>query len=200
VTKPAAAIDHLVVARGPRTRIRRKHRHDAPADYAWRRDPELARFDGREPIEDSFSEFLARFEDDLRFENPRERMFAIETSDGEHIGNVMYYGATSGGEAAEIGITIGRKEYHSKGYGREATIVFLRHLWETTPFRTIVLHTLDWNERAIRCFAGAGFEETGRIERHGQTLVQMVARREWWLFHDSQGKHHLPNDSRAAGS
>lgn len=191
MTTPASQLEHLVVAAGPRVRLRLKHRDDAVDDYAWRRDAELARFDGREPIQESFADFLARFEHDLRFENPRERMCAIDTSEGEHIGNVMYYGATGPRDAAEFGITIGRKEYQGRGYGREATIVFLRYVWSTTPFRTLVLHTLDWNDRAIRCFLGAGFEETGRVDRHGQTLVRMEARREWWLFWDSQGRYPM---------
>lgn len=191
MTDTAPRLEHLVVAAGPRLRIRRKHRDDALDDYAWRRDPDLARYDGREPLDESFTDFLARFEYDLRFESPRERAFAIETHEGEHIGSVMYYGLTSTLESAEFGISIGRRDYQSRGYGREATIVFLRYLWETTPIRSIVLHALEWNERAIRCFTGAGFEAAGRAERQGHSLVRMEARREWWLFHDGEGRFQV---------
>jgi RimJ/RimL family protein N-acetyltransferase len=185
-------LEHLVVARGSRVRLRLKHQDDALDDYNWRCDPELARFDAREPLQESFTDFLARFEYDLQFEDPGQQMLAIEDERGLHIGNIMYYGASSSRDMAEFGISIGHKDYQGHGYGLEATILFLRHVWDTTPFRTLVLHTLEWNERAIRCFRKAGFEEVTRVERHGDRLVQMEARREWWLFHDSVGRFAFP--------
>jgi RimJ/RimL family protein N-acetyltransferase len=183
---------HLVVARSERLRLRAKHVTDARLDYEWRTDPELARFDGREPLSETFAEFSARFESDIKFQHPRERMYAIETADGAHIGNLMYYNARAARDEAEFGITIGRKEFHGRGYGREATVLFLRHAWETTPFRLLVLHTLDWNQRAARSFRAAGFEDAGFVESNGSRLLRMVARREWWLLHDSLGRFTSP--------
>jgi RimJ/RimL family protein N-acetyltransferase len=188
VTAATDPLAHLVVARSSRLRIRSKHISDARRDYEWRTDPELARFDGREPLAETFEQFSARFESDLNFQHPRERLYAIDTGEGTHIGNLMYYNARASRDEAEFGITIGRKDLHGLGYGREATILFLRHLWETTPFRLLVLHTLDWNERAIRSFGGAGFEPAGFVNAAGGRLLRMEARREWWLLHDSLGR------------
>lgn len=179
---------HLVVARSNRLALREKHLDDARRDYEWRCDPELARYDGREPLTDSFAEFQARQSYDRQFQNPREQMFAIETADGEHIGNVMYYNARPSEAGAEFGITIGRSDLHGLGYGTEATVLFLRHVWETTPFRSLILHTFEWNERAARCFRRAGFDDAGVVERQAGRLLRMEARREWWLFHDSNGR------------
>jgi RimJ/RimL family protein N-acetyltransferase len=188
MTTSALRHERLVVAKGPRLAIREKHEDDARRDYEWRCDPELARFDGRAPLTDSFAEFAARHAYDLRFQNPRERLFAVDTLEGEHIGNVMYYNARPGGDEAEYGITLGRSDLHGRGFGVEATILFLRHLWETTPFRLLQLHTFDWNERAVRCFRRAGFEDSGFVERQGGRLLRMEARREWWLLHESHGR------------
>ncbi|MEX1103339.1 MAG: GNAT family N-acetyltransferase [Dehalococcoidia bacterium] len=181
-------LDHLVVARGERLVIRAKQIEDAERDYEWRRDAELARYDGRDPLGESFAEFRSRLSYDLRFQNPRERLFAIDTLEGEHIGNAMYYNARSTHEEAEYGITLGRKDVHGLGYGTEATVLFLRHLWETTAFRSMVLHTFEWNERAVRCFRRAGFEDAGIVQRQAGRLVRMEARREWWLLYDSLGR------------
>lgn len=180
--------DYLVAARSERLVLRAKNLADAARDYEWRCDPELARYDGRQPLTESFAEFSARQAYDLRFQNPRERILAIDTAEGEHIGNVMYYNALATQDEAEYGVTLGRKDLHGLGYGVEATVLFLRHIWETTPFRVMVLHTFDWNERAARCFRRAGFEDVGVVERRAGRLVRMQARREWWLFHDSQGR------------
>jgi RimJ/RimL family protein N-acetyltransferase len=180
--------EHLVVARGARVVLREKQPSDAPEDYAWRRDPELARFDGRAPLDEPYSEFVARHAYDLRFGNPREHMLAIDTLDGEHIGNLMYYNASLLSESAEFGITIGRREMQGQGIGREATVLFLRHAWETTAIRTMRLHTFEWNERAIRCFEAAGFEHRGSVSRAGGVLLRMEAQREWWLMDDEAGR------------
>ncbi len=188
MTAAADPFAQLVVARSERLRIRAKHASDARLDYEWRTDHELARFDGREPLTETFAEFNARLESDLNFQHPRERMYAIDTSEGVHIGNLMYYNARPARDEAEFGITIGRKDLHGRGYGREATVLFVRYLWETTPFRLLVLHTFEWNERAARSFRAAGFEDAGLVEGNGGRLLRMEARREWWLFHESLGR------------
>ena len=197
MTAAADPLAHLVVARSERLRLRDKHVSDARRDYEWRTDPELARFDGREPLSESLAEFTARFESEVRFQHPRERMYAIETTDGTHIGNLMYYNARASRDEAEFGITIGRKDFHGRGYGREATVLFLRHIWVTTPFRLLVLYTLDWNERAARSFQAAGFEDAGFVEGDGSRLRRMEARREWWLLHDSLGRFAVPASGTA---
>lgn len=180
--------DHLVVAVGPRLRIRHKTRDDAIDDYAWRRDPENARLNGMQPFSEGFTRFLQLFEHDLAFAQPDRAQFAIETPEGVHIGSVMFYNADHGRETAEFGISIGDARYRGAGMGREATTVFLRYAWQTYPFRTFYLHTLEWNERAHRCFLASGFNDIARVERGGDRFTRMEARREWWLLWDMEGR------------
>lgn len=180
--------DHLVVAAGPRLRIRHKTRDDAIDDYAWRRDPENARLNGMQPFSEGFTRFLQLFEHDLAFAQPDRAQFAIETPEGVHIGSVMFYNADHGRETAEFGISIGDARYRGAGMGREATTVFLRYVWQTYPFRTFYLHTLEWNERAHRCFLASGFNDIARVERGGDRFTRMEARREWWLLWDMEGR------------
>ncbi len=183
-----ASLEHLVVVATDRVRVRRKHRSDALDDYHWRRDPELTRFDASEPVTASFSEFLHQMEYAIAFRDPRRESFSLDTPDGVHIGNLMYYNVDSGGERAEFGISIAREPYRGRGLGTEATVAFLRYLWQARAFRVVFLHTLEWNHRARRCFRRAGFEETVRVLRNGQWFVRMEARREWWLLWDMEGR------------
>lgn len=176
-----------VVAETTRLRLRLKSREDALDDFEWRRDPEGAMYDGALPLAMTFSEFVEHVERDLGFVDPRRRMFAVDTREGLHIGNVMYYNADSARDSAEFGISIGRREWRGHGLGSEAAIAFLRLLWATTPFRRIYLHTLEWNERAQHCFRKAGFEETARVLRDGKSFLRMEARREWWLMWEMEG-------------
>jgi RimJ/RimL family protein N-acetyltransferase len=187
-TGATARLDHLVVASAGAVLVRQKHTRDALDDYHWRRDPELTRFDGNSPIDATFSEFLERFERDLAFPTGDRRAFSLVTPTGEHFGNIMYYNADLARTSAELGISIGAPAYQGHGLGTAATIAFLRYLWATHAFRRIYLHTLDWNERAQRCFAAAGFDEVVRVERTGQWFVKMEARREWWLLWDQEGR------------
>ena len=52
--------DHLVVAEAGPFRIRAKHRDDLADDFAWRRDPETARFDGALPLKLTFDPYFWR--------------------------------------------------------------------------------------------------------------------------------------------
>lgn len=168
--------------------LRHQQAADALDNYSWRTDTEIARFDGGAPMELPFSDFVARFEHDLRFPTTERRAFAIETAEGGHIGTVMYYGADYAGQVAELGITIGPGNARERGAGTAATVLFLRHTWATLPLRRVVLHTLAWNARAQAAFRRAGFGDLATIDRNGQLFLRMEARREWWLLWDMEGR------------
>jgi RimJ/RimL family protein N-acetyltransferase len=178
----------LVIADGGSIRLRLKHVSDAFNDFQWRRDPEVARFDGGPRLTASFTDFLNKLEYDIRYPSSDRRTFAIETGEGEHIGNVMYYRADHAAQTAEFGISIGPGEWRDRGAGTAATVLFLRYLWTNLPFRVIYLHTLEWNERAQHCFLRAGFETVSRVIRNDQSLLRMEVRREWWLLWDAEGR------------
>lgn len=200
MTRAAAAeTEHLVVARGPRLRIRVRTRSDAEDEFRWRSDPELAQYDGAPPRIESFERFLQSFSYDLAFGHINREAFALETLDARHIGTIMYYNADF--DTAELGLSIAVSELWGGGFGREAITVFLRFLWAERSFRRVYLHSLAWNERAIRSFQAAGFEVTGTLSRNGDEFVRMEARREWWLLADSEGRFDFepPAEQAPAG-
>ncbi|MCC7366357.1 MAG: GNAT family N-acetyltransferase [Dehalococcoidia bacterium] len=187
-------LDHLVVANAGLVRIRRKHPADARNDYAWRRDAELMRFDGSQPIERSFEEFAAGLESDIAFPRSDRQVFAIETGEGVHIGNCMFYNGDPVGGSAELGVSLAHPDYRDRGLGTATVIAFLRHLWSASAFRRIELHTLEWNVRAQRCFEKAGFGSRALVVRGDTRLVRMEARREWWLLWEMEGRFDfVPN-------
>ncbi len=175
------------IACGRLTRLRRKRVSDAEADYTWRRDPELARFDAASPLRSSFQEYLAGYVDDLRFPSPYRRVFAIEDLDGNHIGNLMYYNIDERRGEAELGVTIGDKRYWSHGYGSDAVHAFVRYLFVEAGMRRIYLNTLDWNVRAQQAFRKAGFQAIGINRRGFHTFLTMEFRREWMPDAPDQG-------------
>lgn len=179
--------DLAVVARAGRITLRRRSLADAPNEYRWQRDPDLARFNGVAPVTSPYSEFLEVLDRELRTVDSSRDGFAIEAGDAQHIGTAVFYNGNHANSSVEIGMFIGEPAYQSGGYGREAAICLVRHIFSTRPFTRIYLHALDWNERARRTFAAIGFEEVGPVIRHHDTLVRMEARREYWLLADLEG-------------
>ncbi len=190
----AEPLDQLVLAAGPNVRIRFRARADAADEFRWRSDPETARYDGRDPNKEPFERFLDAFGYELAYGRNDREQFAIDTVDGQHIGTVMLYNVGRGGDSAELGISLGEEGARGRGLGREAVIVLLRWAWNNRPLRLVYLHALEWNQRAIRAFRAAGFDETARVIRDGQVFVRMEVRREWWLLWEMEGRFTSEDD------
>jgi ribosomal-protein-alanine N-acetyltransferase len=169
------------VVRGAKVVLREKRPSDAADDHAWRSDPELARFDAARPFSASLDDFRALYEEELAYPSPSRRTLAIEDHAARHIGNVMYYNIDYAHGEAELGITIGVREYWGQGYGTDAVRALVRHLFTKTALRRVYLKTLDWNERARRCFEKAGFVVYGATRRGGHDFTLMELRREWLM-------------------
>jgi RimJ/RimL family protein N-acetyltransferase len=162
-----------ILIRGDLVRLRRKRLSDAPADYGWRTDPELASFDASGPLKSTYDDYYQLYAEELHYPGPYRHMLAIETLDGEHIGNVMYYNIDDRRKETEVGITIGNRGYWHKGYGRDAIKAFVELIFQTTELERIYLNTLEWNVRAQNAFEAAGFRRCGRRRRDGNVFVTM---------------------------
>ena len=90
----------------------------------------------------------------------------------------MYYNVDYQRREAEIGVTIGVKEYWGRGYGTDLIRTFLGYLFANTVLDRIYLKTLDWNKRAQRCFEKAGFRRYATSRRGEYNFVLMDVRRE----------------------
>lgn len=181
--------DLMLLAAGPNVRIRMRVRADGTDEFRWRSDPETSRYDGRPANQEPLERFLDAFAQELNYARNDREQFAIDTADGRHIGTVMLY--NFGHDSAELGISIGEPDCRDRGYGREAVILLLRWAWANRPLRSVHLHALAWNERAIAAFRKAGFAPTVRVLRDGQELVRMEVRREWWLLWEMEGRFEL---------
>ena len=167
-----------VLIRSELIQLRRKRLSDATADFGWRSDPELASFDAAGPLRSTYDEYLTLYKEELQYPGPYRHMFAIETRDGRHIGNVMYYNIDERRGEAEMGITIGERDCWGRGFGRDAVATFVRFIFDTTQLRRVYLNTLEWNARAQHAFEAAGFKVCGRRRRDGNVFITMEALRD----------------------
>ena len=164
------------VATGRLIRLREKRVEDGERDHTWRADPELATYDAARPITMSLQAFQTSLADEIRYPSNHRRTFAIEDLEsGTHIGNVMFYGFDARTLEAELGITIGDRNYWSRGYGTDAVQTMLRYLFKERGLKKVYLHTLTWNGRAQECFRRAGFQPVREVRRSGYDFLYMEA-------------------------
>ena len=165
---------------GTRVRLREKKLTDARNDYRWQADPELARLDAMPLIDVSFPRYLLDYTALMSNPSPKRRTFAIETLDSRHIGNCVYYNFDREKGEAEVGIMIGEYDCWDKGYGADAVATLVDHIFHEVGLQRVYLKTLDWNERAQRCFLKCGFIPCGQLVKNGYRFVLMEMSRESW--------------------
>jgi len=160
--------------------LRNKRMSDARNDYEWQKDPELAWLDAAPPVDCTFDEYLTDYGSEFFFPSQVRRSFAMDTLDGKHIGNCVYYNIDESQSEAELGIMIGDRHYWDKGYGADAVRVLLDHVFRFTNLNRIYLKTLVSNNRARKCFEKCSFTSCGHLERDGYKFLLMNLSREQW--------------------
>ena len=171
----------LVNEKGDMVHIREKRVEDISDEYSWRVDSELSRLDATRPLTMSYEDFLRYSKEEMQFASYRSKRLAVDTLDGVHIGNVMYYDLNMSNRESELGIMIGNKEYWGEGYGTDIVKTLLRYLFEVIGLERIYLHTLAWNYRAQASFRKAGFSSVRPVRRGGQDFILMEVKRGDWL-------------------
>jgi N-acetyltransferase len=150
------------VLRGTRVTLRPMTYEDAPALVRWGDDADFAWFQwGRSPGRWKDSATAREWMD--RFAEREGKLFAIE-HEGRAVGQANYRDWQPKSNSAEIGIGIGEKSLWSRGLGREALGLLVKHLVEDLGAHRINLHVLAYNDRAINSYKAAGFQVEG-IER-----------------------------------
>ena len=166
------------IIEGTKVVLRQKRIEDAFHDYQWRIDPELSKLDATFPLRIRYKEFVRFSLDEIEYPGRRSKRLAIDTKDGVHIGNCMYYDLDERRGQTELGIMIGDRDYWNGGYGTDAVVTLVEHIFKTiSSINKIYLHTLDWNDRARKSFAKAGFVEVIEVKRDGQNFVLMEMER-----------------------
>ena len=162
---------------GSKIILRDKKLADAPHDYTWRTDPELAQLDAAPLLKITFPQYLLEYTSELCYSSLIRHRFSIQTLDGKHIGNCLYYDINETRGEAELGIMIGNRDYWDKGYGADAVTTLLSYIFRQTKLDRIYLKTLESNHRAQKCFQKCGFTPCGHLFRDGYSFVLMEINR-----------------------
>jgi len=165
---------------GSKIILRDKTLADALDDYTWQTDPELARLDAVPPLNTVFPQYLSDYASKLRYSPQTRHSFAIETLDGKHIGNCVYFGIDERKGEAELGIMIGNRDYWDKGYGADTVTTLVNYIFRQTNLKRIYLKTLESNSRAQKCFQKCDFTPYKHLVRDGFSFVFMELHRTQW--------------------
>ena len=168
------------IINGSKVKLRRKRLSDARNDYAWQKDPELARLDATTPANLTFEDYLWNYTGELEYPGPGRRSFAVETLDGRHIGNCVYYNIDEARGEAELGIMIGDRDYRDKGYGADTVATLIDHIFRRTKLNRVYLKTLGHNTRAQKCFEKCNLKPCGHLDRDSYHFLLMDIRRQEW--------------------
>ncbi|MDP2920451.1 MAG: GNAT family N-acetyltransferase [Dehalococcoidia bacterium] len=179
---------------GTKVRLRPKRLDDTREDYCWQTDPELSDLDAVSPLRLSYTEYVEEYHNQLRHPSAVRCNFAIETLDGRHIGNCVYYNIDREKSEAEVGIMVGNRDYWNQGYGADAMTALVDYIFRHTDFKRLYLKTLEKNLRAQRSFRKVGFNPSGHMERDGYKFVLMEMTRSQWLELNTRNKKPARDD------
>ena len=100
-----------------------------------------------------------------RIDLPRGQVFAIETMEGEHIGNIGLEDINWKERRATLGIFIGESDLWDQGYGTDAIRTMLGWAFGYLNLNRVALTVYAYNERAIRCYLKSGFQHEGAMRQ-----------------------------------
>lgn len=169
---------------GERITLRALTPEDYPTLVRAHNDVELELLGGGRPPRPVTLEMVAE-SFDAAVKDSGSYTFGIE-ADAQLIGTCGLQGVNRVHRTAEIGIGIVNREFHGRGYGREAMGLLLDFGFRIQNLRRLWLEVNAANERAVRSYRASGFVEEGRLREHVWSagryddLIQMgLLRRDW---------------------
>ena len=144
---------------GEKVSLRPLRNDDLARRVAWLNDEETVRlFTGMK------SDRAYSYSDVERWRNGVEtdamtRVWAIETKDGRHIGDVDIHDINGLDGSARLTILIGDGKCRDRGYGTDAVRAVLCYAFEEMRLSSVNLRVCDFNRQAIRCYEKCGFEQ-----------------------------------------
>ena len=180
----AAVEDRILFYEGDRIYLRPMELTDEQKLRKWINDPEIWRYlMVRTPMtsirEREWIESQGRSETEVRF--------GVVVRAGDRlIGSVGLHRIHPVNRNAEVGIMIGDREYHGKGFGTEAVRLIVRYGFEELNLHRVALRVFSNNYRAIGCYQKAGFVHEGCLReamfRNGQFVDEYlfsIMRADW---------------------
>ncbi len=151
-----------VIMRGTKVVLTPACREDVPAYLRWITDPELNIFLLDYGKVSTLEAEYAWYDDVVTKVGGRMVHMDVRLpEDQKLIGDCSLFDIDHKEGTAEVGILIGEKDYHSKGYGSEALYLLCRYGFDKLNLHSILLRHLSINARGDKAYRKIGFREFG---------------------------------------
>jgi ribosomal-protein-alanine N-acetyltransferase len=186
--------------RGPRVRLRPMERADLPRYQELFSDPELSMSYGGLGVPDNLAK-LQRGYDAGEYDTTDRFLMLVIEAEGTVIGSMVLKNEENlPSRSATFGIIIGDREYLDRGYGTEASMLFLDYAFAVLGYHKINLDFFEYNARAQAMYEKLGFVMEGRRReshwsrgRFWDDILMGVTAEEWW---DKHGRPRPPGFAR----
>lgn len=150
--------------KGNLTNLRLIEKSDLKYIRKWINDVEV-QFYSQEKYPYYFDYWLVKsiYEDGIK---RRKYIFIIEDKKANVIGELWLDSLDQRKKTAELVIIIGRPEYRSRGYGRDAINTIKEFSVEKLKLTSIYLKVFSFNTRGINCYKACGFQIIGKGNRN----------------------------------
>lgn len=131
-----------------------------PNCIAWMNDPEVTQcllmgdFPMTQMAERDWFERMSK-------DNSTDIVFAIETLEGEHIGQSGIHGINYRHGYATTGTILGRSDLWGQGFGTDAAMVRARYCFDVLGLRVLYSSILEDNPRSLAMQKKVGYEVYG---------------------------------------
>jgi RimJ/RimL family protein N-acetyltransferase len=103
----------------------------------------------------------------------------IDSLNNKLIGNCGFFDVCHLNRHAEVGIFIGDKNYHNKGFGTEALSLLLHFGFSALNLHNVLISTYEYNLGALKCYKKIGFKTMGT--RREATIRDLKKHNEIWM-------------------
>ncbi len=159
----------------------------AKAFVKWDRDAGFKRLlDDAPPMFRSIEKNKEWIEKLLEEDQSNSFFFGVRTLEGDQLIGFIDLWVNWMHADGWVGIGLGERDYWGNGYGTDAMQVMLRYAFTELDLKRVTLSVFEYNLRAQRSYAKAGFQLEGRLRgdlhRQGQrwdVLVMGILQKEW---------------------
>jgi RimJ/RimL family protein N-acetyltransferase len=166
----------------------------AKAMVKWDRDSEQHRLADSDPAQLWSEKKLKEFIEKNSEGNAQSFRFSIHTlAEDRLIGGLGLWVNTWTHADAWLGISIGERDYWSRGYGTDAMRLAIQYAFVELNLRRVSLGLHAYNERALKTYQKVGFQLEGRSRGEGlrdgvrfDTLWMGILREEWLALQEAK--------------
>lgn len=145
--------------------LRGLERVDLKLMHKWLNDEEVMGWARSQPDNIASMDSIEKdFEEDLKGENPKRRMFiVVEKKTDMPLGwaSIRWWRLYS--TTGDIGLVIAEKKFRGKGLGTEATELLIKLAFDQLNMHKVELFTRSDNQAALKAVKNCGFKLEGRL-------------------------------------